>query len=191
MPSFPALPEPLRDDRVALRYAAERDIPEILIAHDDDPHLYVLVGRERPPTGAELGRRAENEPAERAAGTGARFTIVEPGSEAFLGQLSVHHVDWEQSRAELGVWLTPQARGRGLCARALRLLGAWLITTCGFERVQVFTDPNNAAMIGAARAAGYQSEGVLRSYQLLARGRRVDSAVFSLVRADVRHCTRG
>lgn len=186
MPSFPALPEPLRDHRVALRYATERDIPEILIAHDDDPNLYVAVGRERPPTGAELGRRAENEPAERAAGTRARLTIVEPGSETFLGQLSVHHVEWEQSRAELGIWLTPQARGRGLSAGALRLVGAWLITTCGLERVQVRTDPGNAAVIAAARAAGYRFEGVLRSYQVLG-GRRVNSASLSLVRADVRN----
>ena len=59
MPAFPELTEPLHGERVALRYAAERDIPEILIAHQDDPELHVRLGLVRPPSGAELGRRIE------------------------------------------------------------------------------------------------------------------------------------
>ena len=58
--------EPLGGRAVALRDYAERDIPEILIAHQDDPRLYVLAGEDRPPSGAELGRAAEREAAERA-----------------------------------------------------------------------------------------------------------------------------
>jgi RimJ/RimL family protein N-acetyltransferase len=185
MPAFPALEEPLHDDRVALRYGAERDIPEVLIAHDNDPGLYLALGRERPPTGAELGSRAERDPAERAAGTGVRFTLVEPDSDEFLGELGVHHVDWENRRAGVGIWLIAGARGRGFGTRALRLAGEWLLLTCGFERVEALTDPGNEAMIDSARAAGFQLEGVLRSYQL-DRGRRVDVTVLSLVRADVR-----
>jgi RimJ/RimL family protein N-acetyltransferase len=184
MPAFPALDAPLRDDGVALRYSAERDIPEVLLAHDDDPRLYVALGRQRPPTGAELGSRAEREPAARAGGTGATLTIAEPDSDAFLGELNVHHIDWEMRRAEVGIWLAPQARGRGIGRRALRIGGEWLLLTCGFERVEALTDPRNGAMIAAAEAAGFQLEGVLRSYQL-ERGRRVDVTVLSLVRSDL------
>jgi RimJ/RimL family protein N-acetyltransferase len=190
MPPFPNLAEPLRDDRVALRYATERDIPEILIAHDDDPELYLALGSDRAPTGAELGSRAEREPAERAAGTGARLTVEEPGSGAFLGQVNFHHIDWENRRAEVGIWLTAAARGRGLGTRALRLASEWLLSTGAFERVEALTDPGNAAMIASARAAGFRLEGVLRSYQI-ERGRRVDVTVLSLVRADLRDSQRG
>jgi RimJ/RimL family protein N-acetyltransferase len=185
MPALPLLGEPLKDECVALRDAAERDIPEILIAHDDDPLLHIRRGLGKAPTGAELGRQAENAAAERAAGTSATLTIVEPGSDVCRGQVIVHSVEWDHARAELGIWLAPQARGRGLASHALRLAGEWLLGTCGLARVQVLTEPGNPAMLRAASAAGFQFEGVLRGYQRERDG-RVDRVVLSLVRADVR-----
>jgi RimJ/RimL family protein N-acetyltransferase len=190
MPPIPPLDQPLTDSHVTLRDAAERDIPEVLIAHDDDPDLHVKRGLAKAPTGAQLGREAETADAERAAGTLATLTIVEPGSDVCLGQVIVHSVEWDHGRAELGIWLAPQARGRGLGRHALRLAAKWLLTTCGLERVQVLTEPNNAPMLGAARAAGFQLEGVLRGYQRDRSG-RVDCAVLSLVRSDLRDSARG
>jgi RimJ/RimL family protein N-acetyltransferase len=190
MPPLPLLDQPIQDDVVALRDATEHDIPEILIAHDDDPGLYIQLGHQRPPTGAQLGRWAENAPAERSAGTHATLAIVEPGSDLCLGQLNVHHVDWVHKRAEVGIWLARQVRGRSLGRHALRLASEWLLTTCDLERVEVLTDPSNEAMLSAARAAGFQFEGILRSYQL-ERGARVDCAVLSLVRADLGDSSQG
>ena len=67
MPAIPELTEPLSDDRVALRFYAELDIPEILIAHQDDRGMHKRLGAIRPPSGAELGRRSEQAPGELAA----------------------------------------------------------------------------------------------------------------------------
>lgn len=174
----------MSDGAVQLRFYAERDIPEILIAYQDDPQLHLRIGEERPPSGAELGRRAERAQAERAAGTAVRLTIIEPGADVCRGQLSVHSVDWDHARAELGIWLAPEARGRGIAGKALRLANGWLLGPCGLERVQVLTEPGNKAMIGAARTAGLLCEGVLRGYTR-ERGERVDNAVLARVRADL------
>jgi RimJ/RimL family protein N-acetyltransferase len=157
---FSELPAPLTDGRVSLRYYAERDIPEILIAYQDDPELHVRIGQPKPPTGAQLGRWAEDQPEERAAGTYAMLTILEPGDDTFKGQINVHHVDWEQRQAELGVWLVPQVRGRGMAAAALRLAAAWLLDDCGLDRLVLKTETDNQAMIRAARTAGFTDEGV-------------------------------
>jgi RimJ/RimL family protein N-acetyltransferase len=184
MPAFPDLAEPLCGERVCLRYAGERDIPEILIAHQDDPQLHVRLGLERPPSGAELGRRTEGEAVERDLGMGVRFTIVQPGFDVCLGQLDVHRVDWENQRAELGVWVAPAIRGQGLATCALRLAGRWLLMTCGLARVEVLTEPDNVGMIVAARAAGFVEEGLLRAY-LRERGRRLDVTVLSLLPSDL------
>jgi RimJ/RimL family protein N-acetyltransferase len=184
MPRIPEPTESLRDERVALRLSAERDIPEILIAYQDDPQLHVHMGEQRPPSGAELGRREERAAAERAAGTHVTLTILEPGLDICRGQIYVHHVDWDNQRAELGMWLAPQVRGRGLASRSLRLAGSWLLRTCGFERVQVVAEPGNEPMIRAARAAGFQDEGVLRGY-LRERGTRIDVAIMSLLPSDL------
>jgi len=184
MPSFPDLVTPLRSERVTLRFASERDIPEILIAHQDDPELHARLGLERAPSGAELGRRTDGEADERAAGAGVRFTILEPDSETCRGQLDVHRVDWDHLRAEAGIWVAPGFRRRGFGAGALRLAGQWLLGVCGLARLELLTEPDNKAMIAAAAAAGLVQEGILRAY-VHERERRLDLVVLSLLPADL------
>ncbi|MHB8657071.1 MAG: GNAT family N-acetyltransferase [Solirubrobacteraceae bacterium] len=184
MPSFRLPPQPFTDGHVALRLAAERDIPEILVAHQDDPEMFQRLGREQPPTGAQLGAAAERESAERLAGLAIALTILEPGDDVCQGRIDVHNVDWEHLRAELGVWVAPRLRGRGLARRALVLASGWLFDACVLKRLALITEPDNLPLLHAARAAGFQHEGLLRQYTL-ERGRRVDAVVLSLLPEDL------
>jgi len=174
----------LADERVALRFGSERDIPEILIAHQDDPRMYARIGDERPPSGAELGREAERAAAERAAGSHASLTILEPGSDDCRGRLEVGHVDPGAARAELRVWVAPQCRGRGYASGALALAARWLFGSCGLERLGLLTETDNGPMLHAARGAGFAQEGVLRGYWR-ERERRLDAVALSLLSSDV------
>jgi RimJ/RimL family protein N-acetyltransferase len=184
MPSFPDLGLPLTGSVSELRLAAERDIPEVLIAHQDDPQLHLRLGLDRPPSGAELGRRVEASPADRAVGAAVWLTIVGPGADECCGQIDVHQVDWDHLRAEAGIWIAPAQRGRGMAPEALRLAGRWLLESCGLKRVQLVTEPDNAPMRRAAHKAGLREEGILRGY-LRERGRRVDVVVMSLIPGDL------
>jgi RimJ/RimL family protein N-acetyltransferase len=184
MSSIPELLDPLSDGVVALRPYAQRDIPEILIAYQDDPELHVSLGYDRPPSGAELGRLSERADADRAAGIGISLTILQQGSDTCVGEVEIHKIDWMDGRAELGMWLAPQVRGRGLAARALRLLARWLFENCGIKRLEIITEPSNRAMIRAAQAAGFAHEGVLRGHTR-ERGGRVDCAIMSLLPSDL------
>jgi RimJ/RimL family protein N-acetyltransferase len=184
MPRIPAPPEPLVDERVIVRLSAERDIPEILIAYQDDPSLHEQLGEPRPPSGAELGRREERAASERAAGTRLTLTITKPGTDVCRGQVYVRDVDWDNDRAELAIWLAPQARGGGMAAPALRMVAEWLLANTELARVQVTTTADNEPMIRAARAAGFADEGVLRAYMRVGR-RRTDAAILSLLPEDL------
>jgi RimJ/RimL family protein N-acetyltransferase len=184
MPAFPEPTDALRTEVVALRLAAERDIPEVLIAHQDDPELFRRLGLGRPPSGAELGRRVEGGPSDRATGTALWLTIVEAGADVCIGQIDVHDVEWDHSRAERGICTAPAHRGRGVATDALRLIGRWLLRECGLERLQLVTEPDNVAMVAAARRAGFVEEGVLRGY-LRERGQRVDVTMLALVGGDL------
>jgi RimJ/RimL family protein N-acetyltransferase len=188
MPSFPNLGPPLRGPTAQLRMVAERDIPEILIAHQDDPRLHESLRLERPPSGAELGRRVEREAGERAAGAGVWLTILDgadiSGSGVCRGQVEVPDADWDHLRAGLTIWVAPGERGRGLGADALALVGVWLLGVCGMMRVELHASPGNHALARAAATAGFVAEGVLRGY-LRRRGRRIDTAVYSLIAADL------
>ena len=190
MPSIPTLSAPLSDGRVELRLAAERDIPEILIAFQDDPELHLRLGLKRAPSGAQLGSRSEQAEAEREAGQHVELTILEPGSDVCRGRVSVQRLEWKHLRAELGIWLAPQVRGRRLGRRALRLAAEWLFSACGLERVEVQTEPDNEAMLRTAHAAGFVREGLLRSY-VGERGKRRDMAILSLLPSDLEPTTSG
>jgi RimJ/RimL family protein N-acetyltransferase len=174
----------LSDGGVVLRDYEERDIPEILIAYQDDPRLHVHNREDRPPSGAELGSRAEREAAVRAAGERVTLTVLEPHEDTCRGQIRVEDVDWDHRRAELRIWLAPQVRGRGLGRGALRLAGEWLLKACGLARLEMLAEPENLAAIHAAQAAGFVREGVLREYQRK-RGKGVDMVVMSLIPADL------
>jgi RimJ/RimL family protein N-acetyltransferase len=175
--------------------AAERDIPEILIAYQDDRWLHHRLGNPRPPSGAELGRRSERAEGDRLAGRAISLTMLEGGQDSCVGQIDVHRVDWEHARAELGVWVLTRCRGRGLGRRALALAGPWLLDEAGLERVELITQSDNEAMKRAGQAAGFQLEGLLRGYYrafpglrpgpYLTPDGRVDMAVLSLVRSDL------
>jgi RimJ/RimL family protein N-acetyltransferase len=185
MPAIPPLPQPLSDEFVGLRFTEQRDIPEILIAYQDDPALHIRIGKERPPSGAQLGQELEAAAATRAQGTGASFAILElPGNEC-RGEITVHEIDWDHARASLGVWVAPGARGRGLARHALRLAARWLFDACGLQRIALLADPDNEPMLRAARAAGFVDEGVLRSYGR-GPGVRRDMTVLSLLPSDLR-----
>ena len=133
MPSFPELDEPLSDGMVVLRLSAERDIPEVLIAYQDDPELAGALGEPRPPSGAELGRRAEHAEVERQAGSGLIFTILEPGSDVCAGEVRVQDVDWDHRIAGLAAWTAPRVRGQGMGRRAVLLTRDWLWRECGLD----------------------------------------------------------
>jgi RimJ/RimL family protein N-acetyltransferase len=183
MPSLPSLEDPIADRGVVLRDAAEHDIPEILIAHQDDPDLYLRLGLDRPPSGAELGRQMEEAASDRRSGIRTRLTILENSSDEFRGRIVIHNVDWENARAELGVWVVPQARGRGLARSALRLAARWLFESCRLMRLELLTEPDNEPMLRAAAAAGFVQEGTLRGHAR--RGRvRQDMAILSLLASD-------
>jgi RimJ/RimL family protein N-acetyltransferase len=176
--------EPLSDGQISLRPAAERDIPEILIAYQDDPQMHLLLGEERPPSGAELGRRMEAAQSDMDQGISIRLTITEAGSDDCAGQITVHGFEFVQSRAEIGIWVAPRLRSRGIARRALALAAPWLFDTCRLQRIALLTEPDNEPLLHAARGAGFVHEGVLRAY-MRRRGGRVDMAVLSLTPTDL------
>ncbi|MGH2915221.1 MAG: GNAT family N-acetyltransferase [Solirubrobacteraceae bacterium] len=181
MASFPTLQRPLRGDVAALRHIAERDIPEILIAHQDDASLAAALGQRRPPSGAELGRGIEQDPADRRSGTGAQLTVVAVGGDECCGQVRVRGAD---DRAELEIWVAPGMRRRGLGSDALRLAVAWLLGDCGLQRVALSCEPDNLAVLSAARAAGFVHEGALPGGQPGPAGPD-DMSVLSLLASDL------
>ena len=117
----------------------------------------------------------------RLEGSLLHFVIADRVTDAFLGEtmlaLGEHRV------GEVGCCLVPAARGRGIATEALRLLTDWSFTALGLGRVQVFVAPENLPALRLAESAGFQREGVLRSYSEH-DGERLDAVVLSRLPGD-------
>lgn len=136
MPPIPPPPERIVGESIELRAIAEWDIPEVLIAHQDDRELHRWLAMPKPPSGAELGREVEQAEAQRLSGASIKLTIVEPGRNDCLGRVEVSGIDWEQSTADVRVWVAPRWRGRGYERRAAELAGEWLRAGAGLRELK-------------------------------------------------------
>jgi precorrin-6B C5,15-methyltransferase / cobalt-precorrin-6B C5,C15-methyltransferase len=121
-------------------------------------------------------------PRQLESGAGVVFAIESSGRLA--GAIDLKHVNWVAKVAEVGYWVAPWARGRGVASQATRALSEWAIREKGFERVELLTATGNAASQQVAQKAGFIREGVSRNAGCVYE-RRVDMVVFALVRQDL------
>ncbi|MGH3376134.1 MAG: GNAT family N-acetyltransferase [Actinoallomurus sp.] len=91
--------------------------------------------------------------------------------------------DTQAGVCEVGVWLGPEAEGRGLVTRAARHMIDWAVGVRGMTRVEWRTTPANERSLAVARRLGMRREGVLRSAFPFA-GVRHDMEVWSLLAGE-------
>ncbi|CAM04580.1 RimJ/RimL family protein N-acetyltransferase [Saccharopolyspora erythraea NRRL 2338] len=86
---------------------------------------------------------------------------------------------------EIGVWLSPEAQGRGLITRAARLMIDWAVGERGMHRVEWRNAVENERSKAVAKRLGMTLDGVLReAFPYL--GRRFDIEVWSLLASEWR-----
>jgi RimJ/RimL family protein N-acetyltransferase len=118
------------------------------------------------------------------AGLSAPFAIVQNGDESLVGSISLMRFAWPHARAEVGYWLSGEARGRGHATRAVRLLCAWGFATLGLERIDLLAATGNLPSQEVAKRAGFTREAVLRSYMEGTYGRQ-DMVAFGLLEGEL------
>ena len=109
------------------------------------------------------------------------FAIVDAITGTVLG--SIARLGPFEHRATFGYWLAPDARGRGVATRALRLIVDWTLATTGIIRCDLYTDADNGASGRVALRAGFELEGVRRAWQLDRHGRPIDVTWYVLIRS--------
>ena len=95
--------------------------------------------------------------ADTEAGPSAHLAIVDAVDDTVLGAISRHGGDGH--RAAFGYWLAPDARGRGVATRALRLIVDWTLATTAVIRLELYTDPDNDASGAVALRVGIRTRG--------------------------------
>jgi RimJ/RimL family protein N-acetyltransferase len=176
---------PLAGDVVRLRPWSEADVPGMVLAFSD-PVMQRFSWRNTPYTETDARDYLAEQEEARFRGEALNFALVEPRDQnVVLGSVSLYEVRPDQGCAAVGYWLAPEARGRGVATRAIRLLARWAFAELGIARLELTCGPDNAASQHVAERCGFTREGVLRSHVPF-KGARRDSVIYSLLPGELR-----
>jgi RimJ/RimL family protein N-acetyltransferase len=114
---------------------------------------------------------------------GAAYAIADPDSDRLLGGVSLEHVVPSRQQSELGYWVGPWARRRGVATAAARALCARAFRT-GTGRIELLAHAENTASQRVALGAGFRREGVRRGALPNREGTRDDLLVFARLAGD-------
>jgi RimJ/RimL family protein N-acetyltransferase len=173
----------LRDGSLALRPWTEDDVDDVFAACQDAEISRWIPFVPQPYTreDAEGYVRACLESGDERL----PFAIADASSGALLGSIDLR-LNEHRYRGHVGYWVVAPARGRGVCTAALRLVTRMALEELRVERMELITDPDNAASQRVAEKVGFQREGVLRAHLRHPDGRIRDSVMFSLLPGELR-----
>ncbi|MGO1694721.1 MAG: GNAT family N-acetyltransferase [Arthrobacter sp.] len=117
--------------------------------------------------------------------TGAPFAVVDETTDAVLASCGLVDVDPANSTVEVGYWVAPWARGRGVATAAARAVTRWAIEELGAQRVSLEAASANIGSQKVALNAGFTREGLQRS-KTARSGERHDMVLFSLLPGEGR-----
>lgn len=166
-------------DEIVLRRWRRTDASALLVACQD-PEIARWVTIPQPYLAADADAFIESALEMWRSGTGAPFVIEEARTGRFLGAVTRFGPDGHQST--VGMWLVPEARGRGVGTRTLRLIAEWTFATTPTLRLDCFIMVGNEASERMVERAGFQREGVLRAWDIHRDGVPVDCVVYSRIR---------
>ncbi len=116
-----------------------------------------------------------------AEGTAASFAVLDITTAAVLASVGLVRIDPVDSVAEVGLWVAPSARGRGVGSAAAGALCRWAFGALGLRRLEWLADVDNAASIACARRTGFREDAVLRDRMTRRDGTQADGWLGSLL----------
>ncbi|MET9578410.1 GNAT family N-acetyltransferase [Streptomyces massasporeus] len=93
----------------------------------------------------------------------AHWAVADAASGELLGRVALRELRLDDGTAEVAYWTAPQARGRGVAARATTALTRWALDEIGFHRLELLHAVRNEASCRVASRTGFALEGTKRS----------------------------
>jgi RimJ/RimL family protein N-acetyltransferase len=181
-------PVELSDDRLLLRLPVRADVGDITLACQDaelQRWIPVPVPYER----IHGEQWVDDSPRSWAEDRELRWVIIEPGvSDRLVGAIGLHARD--ATMREVGFWMAPWARGRGVMTDAVRMTCQWGFTELGLGRIEWWANVGNYASRRVAEKVGFTMEGTARA-RLLHRGARVDGWCAGLLPGEMTDAPSG
>ena len=120
---------------------------------------------------------------------GTEYTFIIRTRDAVEGVGWIDLQPRGSGRGNVGYGILPGARRKGVATRAVLLASRYAFGTLGWDRLELCAIADNVASTGVAVRAGFQLDGVLRSYGAYEKhepllGQRFDWAIYSRLSSD-------
>ena len=156
----PIAPPILTDGSLTLRPPRAEDVDAVTAACQD-PEIQRWTFVPRPYHREHAVEWIRLAPA--AAREGHMVTVLAFEDGRLAGSFSVLEIDHQRGYGEIGYWVAPDARGRGVATRATRLLHDWAAGTLGLTHLEILPHEDNAPSRRVAERAGYADTGERRA----------------------------
>ena len=184
----------LADDRLRLRLPTEADVARITeICRDAEVQRWTRVPSPYTADDARAFVQLASDAYRGAAGVHLLATESDGDGDGdrVLGAVGLA-VDQRDLSGEIGYWVAPDARGRGVATGACRLLLRFGLERLGVAYVALWASADNAASNAVARSLGFTHEGTSRDAMLIgptgdpAAGVRGDAHLWGLRPGELR-----
>ncbi len=175
----------LESDRVRLRPFVEADFPRIAEACSDPDTLHWLNGLPQPYTETTARLYVADCIWQAAKGRKATWAIADRDTDQLLGNIAVMDMlGPNPTSGEVGYWMHPDARQRGLMTEAAELVVAHAFSAKGLDRrrLVLYAADGNDGSNAVARAVGFTRYGTQRLAERLGDGSYVDLHGYELLR---------
>ena len=115
--------------------------------------------------------------------------ILEQG-EAICGLAGFHFSDAPNRRTEIGYWLLPAYRRKGIVTNTVRYLCQWAVRERNMNRIQIRCAVGNIPSNAVPKRLGFTLEGTEREGELLTSGEYVNVNVYSILKKEIEQWNR-
>ncbi|MFV0460822.1 MAG: GNAT family N-acetyltransferase [Actinomycetales bacterium] len=178
------MPVELRVGTFRLNVPGPSDLADVMSALDDPEISQWSPHR---PDSVSMRERADAWIEQRMQWSLEHCSWVIRDHDGFLiGQVSLFHIDRAAGDAEIGYWLVPRARRRGIAAASVEAATGYAFRELGVHRIQLFHAVGNPASCRLAMRCGFLLEGTLREGFRYNDGLRHDEHLHARLGTDPR-----
>jgi RimJ/RimL family protein N-acetyltransferase len=175
----------LESDRLRLRPIVDGDLPRIVEACSDPDSRHWLAVLPHPYTEATARTYVADCIWQAAKGSKATWTIADRDTDQLLGNIAVMDMlGPNPTSGEVGYWMHPDARGKGVMTEAAQMVVAHALSPDGLDRrrLVLYAAAANEASNAVATAAGFTHYGTQHLAERLGDGSYVDLRGYELLR---------
>jgi RimJ/RimL family protein N-acetyltransferase len=138
---------------VRLRPWSVHDVDALVAAwNDEEIQRWTAVPPQHGPDNALRWIASEQLRRDRSLALDLVISPADAGDDTVLGEVGMIPLAGGPSRAELGWWVAPEHRRRGVATRAVGLFARWLHDALEFTDLFAEVDPDNPASVWVAEA---------------------------------------